>query len=515
LTRSSVQLAGVSKHFGSTSVIREVNLTVEPGELVVFVGPSGCGKSTLLRLIAGLEEPNTGSIHISGRDVTHTHPSKRGVAMVFQSYALYPHMSVAENMAFGLKIQRSPQAEIDARVRRAAEILQLDTLLDRKPRALSGGQRQRVAIGRAIVREPDVFLFDEPLSNLDAALRGQMRVEIARLHARLGTTMIYVTHDQVEAMTLASRIVVLNGGRIEQIGAPLELYRRPANLFVAGFLGSPRMNFLAARVARVDSESIEVSVAGERLRLARPGAARAGWVAGDREQVVADGAASAAIDRGDSSTAHPDLSVGDAVTLGIRPERLLLGGTATPDGATGALLGGTAMADDATGVLPGDTATPDGATSVLRGGTEHVGTTSAGPSNPRPDNPDTLVLRGEMTLLERLGSEALAHVRLQGDGNETVIAKLPGDAPLAPGAPITVHAHAVACHLFDNAGNAVELRLPASAIGTPSAATNPSASPGGPPASSTSSPGSATTSPGTATSSPGSATSENATGAKL
>ena len=267
MTRSSVQLAGVSKHFGSTQVIGGVSLGIEPGEFIVFVGPSGCGKSTLLRLIAGLEEPTAGSIHISGQDVTRTHPSKRGVAMVFQSYALYPHMSVAENMAFGLRMQNSPKADIETRVRRAAGILQLDALLDRKPRALSGGQRQRVAIGRAIVREPDVFLFDEPLSNLDASLRGQMRVEIARLHAQLGTTMIYVTHDQVEAMTLASRIVVLNRGRIEQVGTPLELYHRPANLFVAGFLGSPGMNFLPAQIVSRHSQAVTVGVRPEHVAL--------------------------------------------------------------------------------------------------------------------------------------------------------------------------------------------------------------------------------------------------------
>ena len=234
---------------------------------MVFVGPSGCGKSTLLRLIAGLEQPSAGTIHISGRDVTDVHPSKRGVAMVFQSYALYPHMSVTENMAFGLRMQGSRESR-DRRAREAGgRNLQLESLLDRKPRALSGGQRQRVAIGRAIVREPDVFLFDEPLSNLDASLRGQMRAEIARLHARLGTTMVYVTHDQVEAMTLASRIVVLNGGRIEQIGAPLELYHRPANRFVAGFLGSPRMNFLAGKVVAADEHAIDVEVAGARVRV--------------------------------------------------------------------------------------------------------------------------------------------------------------------------------------------------------------------------------------------------------
>jgi multiple sugar transport system ATP-binding protein len=366
LTRSSVQLAGVSKQFGPTSVIREVSLAVEPGEFVVFVGPSGCGKSTLLRLIAGLEEPSAGSIRISGRDVTHTHPSKRGVAMVFQSYALYPHMSVAANMAFGLRIQGSPKTEIDARVRKAAEILQLQALLERKPRALSGGQRQRVAIGRAIVREPDVFLFDEPLSNLDAALRGQMRVEIARLHARLGTTMIYVTHDQIEAMTLASRIVVLNAGRIEQIGAPLDLYHRPANRFVAGFLGSPRMNFLAGRIASADEHSVAVDVAGERTRLSRPDAR---------------------------------VAVGDPVTLGVRPEDLGLADTGN------------------------------------------------------------VALRGEVSLLERLGGEALLHVRLSGGptetASETVIAKVAGDAALTAGQPVALRMNASACHLFDAAGGAL------------------------------------------------------------
>jgi multiple sugar transport system ATP-binding protein len=376
----TVQLTSVTKHFGQTSVIKEVNLAISPGELVVFVGPSGCGKSTLLRLIAGLEIPTTGSIHISGKDVTHTHPSKRGVAMVFQSYALYPHMTVAENMAFGLKIQRAPKAEIETRVRRAAEILQLEALLDRKPRALSGGQRQRVAIGRAIVREPDVFLFDEPLSNLDAALRGQMRVEIARLHARLGTTMIYVTHDQVEAMTLASRIVVLNGGRIEQVGAPLELYHRPTNLFVAGFLGSPRMSFLSGRVAGLD-----------------------------------------------------------AATVGIRPEDLRL----------------------ARGEHPSPQA-PD--SSPRPGGNERSAPPTGTPSLQQLRNPGTLVLHGEITLLERLGGEALAHVRLfnahdeRASNGDTVIAKLAGDVPLSPGERITLHANASACHLFDNTGNAIGTR---------------------------------------------------------
>jgi multiple sugar transport system ATP-binding protein len=270
------------------------------------------------------------------------------VAMVFQSYALYPHMTVAENMAFGLKIQGCSREEIASRVRGAAEILQLEPLLDRKPRALSGGQRQRVAIGRAIVREPDVFLFDEPLSNLDAALRGQMRVEIARLHARLGTTMIYVTHDQVEAMTLASRIVVLNGGRIEQVGAPLDLYRRPANVFVAGFLGSPRMNFLPGKALQAER-----------------------------------------------------IDAGDGVTVGVRPEDLRLGAEAS------------------------------------RG----------------------LILRGEVVLVEQLGSESLAHVQLEsgaGGPDITVVAKLPGDAVVAVGEVVGLHAAMAACHLFDATGNAIE-----------------------------------------------------------
>jgi multiple sugar transport system ATP-binding protein/alpha-glucoside transport system ATP-binding protein len=224
-----------------------VNLSVESGEFVVFVGPSGCGKSTLLRMIAGLEDISDGEVWIGGQVVNDLAPADRGIAMVFQSYALYPHMSVYENMAFGLRNTKMPQPEIDRRVQRAAKILQIEPLLARLPRALSGGQRQRVAIGRAIVREPKVFLFDEPLSNLDAALRVQTRIEIARLHNTLKATMIYVTHDQVEAMTLADRIVVLNAGRIEQVGTPLDLYDRPRNIFVAGFIGSPRMNLLPAR----------------------------------------------------------------------------------------------------------------------------------------------------------------------------------------------------------------------------------------------------------------------------
>ena len=243
---SRVALSNVVKRFGETQVIHDVDLRVNSGEFVVFVGPSGCGKSTLLRMIAGLEETTGGTVHIGERDVTHVDAAKRGVAMVFQTYALYPHMTVEENMSFGLKMGDMSKADAKAKVTEAARVLKLDQLLNRKPKALSGGQRQRVAIGRAIVREPEVFLFDEPLSNLDAELRVQMRLEIARLHNNLAATMIYVTHDQVEAMTLADKIVVLRDGRVEQAGSPITLYEDPDNLFVAQFIGSPRMNLFRA-----------------------------------------------------------------------------------------------------------------------------------------------------------------------------------------------------------------------------------------------------------------------------
>ncbi len=232
------------KSYGTLEVVHGVDLEVKSGEFVVFVGPSGCGKSTLLRMIAGLEHITAGDISIGGRVVNDIPSPQRGIAMVFQSYALYPHMSVYENMAFGLKLAKTPRPEVDKRVREVAKILQIEDYLERMPRALSGGQRQRVAIGRALVRNPKVFLFDEPLSNLDAALRAQTRIEIAKLHDAVGATMIYVTHDQVEAMTLADKIVVLNDGRIEQVGTPLDLYRHPVNMFVAGFIASPRMNFI-------------------------------------------------------------------------------------------------------------------------------------------------------------------------------------------------------------------------------------------------------------------------------
>ena len=238
-----IVLDKVTKSFGETQVIPPLNLTIEEGEFAVFVGPSGCGKSTLLRMIAGLEDLTSGELHIDGADMTAVSPSKRGLAMVFQSYALYPHMSVRKNIGFPLRMEGMSKAEIDEKVNAAAKSLNLLNYLDRKPAALSGGQRQRVAIGRAIVRNPKAFLFDEPLSNLDAALRVGMRLEISEMHKRMQNTMIFVTHDQVEAMTMADKIVVLQGGCIEQVGSPLELYKTPKNLFVAGFIGSPKMNF--------------------------------------------------------------------------------------------------------------------------------------------------------------------------------------------------------------------------------------------------------------------------------
>ncbi|MBT9499993.1 MAG: sn-glycerol-3-phosphate ABC transporter ATP-binding protein UgpC [Burkholderiaceae bacterium] len=294
-TVSSVSLRGVSKVYApGVRVIQGVDLDIAAGEFMVFVGPSGCGKSTLLRMVAGLEDISGGELLMDGRRMNDLAPAERGVAMVFQSYALYPHMSVFDNMAFGLRQARMPRAEIDTLVRRTAATLQLDAMLDRLPKALSGGQRQRVAIGRCIVRQPRVFLFDEPLSNLDAALRVQMRIELAKLHRRLGCTVIYVTHDQVEAMTLGERIAVFNAGRIEQVGAPLDLYAEPANLFVAGFLGAPRMNLLPAMAQR--------AAGGGQLALRLP--------TGAGLTLPVPPACKAA--------------AGDAFTLGLRPEHLYL-----------------------------------------------------------------------------------------------------------------------------------------------------------------------------------------------
>ena len=297
---AALQLKRVTRRYGATTVIHGVDLDVKDGEFVVFVGPSGCGKSTLLRMIAGLESVSEGDILIDGAVVNDVSAAQRGLAMVFQSYALYPHMTVHQNLAFGLENLRTPRATIEAKVREAAQLLRLDALLERRPTQLSGGQRQRVAIGRAIVRDPTIFLFDEPLSNLDAELRVQMRAEITALHARLGTTMIYVTHDQVEAMTMADRIVVLRAGRVGQIGTPLELYNRPDNRFVAGFIGSPQMNFLSGRIAAIHDD-------GARIAL----------------DAAPDAAADAPLPlRGEGTTAQ------QRVLLGIRPEHVTLGGAA-------------------------------------------------------------------------------------------------------------------------------------------------------------------------------------------
>lgn len=290
---AEVRLENINKSYGDTQVLRDVSLQARDGEFMVFVGPSGCGKSTLLRIIAGLEDITSGELKIGERVVNDVPPAERGIAMVFQSYALYPHMNLYDNIAFGLQLAKVPKAEIDKQVQHAAKLLHIDHLLDRKPKDLSGGQRQRVAIGRAIVRKPQVFLFDEPLSNLDAALRVKMRYEFAKLHSDLGSTMIYVTHDQVEAMTLADRIVVLSAGRIEQVGTPMALYEHPDNLFVAGFIGSPRMNFLSADVIEVSSSSVKVKITdGPVFNCALSDASRA--------------------------------KAGDKVTLGVRPEHMSL-----------------------------------------------------------------------------------------------------------------------------------------------------------------------------------------------
>jgi len=295
-----VTLANIVKRYDDKQpVIHGIDLDIADGEFVVFVGPSGCGKSTLLRMIAGLEDISGGELHIGERLANNIPPAQRGLAMVFQSYALYPHMTVFENMAFALKLAGVKGEELKAAVGRAADILQIGPLLARRPKELSGGQRQRVAIGRAIVRKPEVFLFDEPLSNLDASLRVQMRVEISRLHKELGTTMIYVTHDQVEAMTLGQRIVVINGGRIEQVGTPYALYNAPGNLFVAGFLGAPKMNFIAGTVASAGAGGVMVALPGGASILAKV----------------------------DGGNARP----GDKVTLGVRAEHMALAGAGGKD----------------------------------------------------------------------------------------------------------------------------------------------------------------------------------------
>ncbi|MBO9124961.1 MULTISPECIES: ABC transporter ATP-binding protein [unclassified Rhizobium] len=292
---ANVQVSDITKKYGALQVMHGVSVDIEDGEFVVLVGPSGCGKSTLLRMIAGLETVSSGDIRIGGRVVTNAPPKERDIAMVFQSYALYPHKTVAENMGFPLKMAKRPKAEIDEKVRRAAEILDLTRYLDRFPKQLSGGQRQRVAMGRAIVRDPQVFLFDEPLSNLDAKLRVTMRVEIKELHQRLKTTTVYVTHDQIEAMTMANKIVVMRDGRVEQVGRPLDLYDFPANIFVAGFIGSPSMNFLQGKVATKDGQKV----------------------------VVTEGGVALPVD-------NINVEDGRAVTYGIRPEHITIGDGGVP-----------------------------------------------------------------------------------------------------------------------------------------------------------------------------------------
>ena len=356
---ANLTIDNITKAYGGHSIITQLSLTVADGEFCVLVGPSGCGKSTLLRIIAGLEPITSGRIIIDGVDVSDAEPPERGIAMVFQSYALYPHMDVERNMGFGLEIARTPRTEIVDRVARAADKLHLGSYLRRKPRELSGGQRQRVAIGRAITRKPKLFLLDEPLSNLDAALRVGMRVEIARLKAELASTMIYVTHDQVEAMTLADRIVVLNGGRIEQIGAPLELYERPANLFVAGFIGSPAMNFLKGRISALIDQSATVSLGlGPKIDIA-----------------IAE-----------------RVNVGQPVTLGIRPEHIVL-------------------TTDQSG--------------------DH---------------------RAQASLVEMLGSDTFIYLR---DAEETIVVRDSGGRRLKTGDAVAISFPPASCHLFDENGRRI------------------------------------------------------------
>ncbi|MBY2993317.1 sn-glycerol-3-phosphate ABC transporter ATP-binding protein UgpC [Rhizobium leguminosarum] len=354
----------VQKFYGDYEVLKGVQLDVKNGEFVVFVGPSGCGKSTLLRMIAGLDATSAGDIVIDGVRVNDLPPVKRGIAMVFQSYALYPHMTVFENIAFPLRVERMEEEKLKAKVENAARILHLEQRLQQKPGMLSGGQRQRVAIGRAIVREPKIFLFDEPLSNLDAALRADMRIELAKLHRQLKATMIYVTHDQVEAMTMADRIVVLDSGDISQTGAPLELYHKPANQFVAGFIGNPKMNFLPVICKGVSANGVEVDYQGQTAVL--PVTPRDGMV-------------------------------GKALTLGIRPEHIQLGG--------------------------GD-----------------------------------IVFTVTPTVIERLGANTVAYASLNGE-SENFCAMLPGSVGIRADAPVATGINAADCHLFDEAGIAFERRV--------------------------------------------------------
>jgi multiple sugar transport system ATP-binding protein len=366
---ANLKIRNLQKGFDGHEIIKGIDLDVKDREFVVFVGPSGCGKSTLLRLIAGLEDVTGGSIELDGREITEVTPAKRDLAMVFQTYALYPHMTVGKNLSFALDLAGTPKAEVAKKVAEAARILELGPLLERKPKQLSGGQRQRVAIGRAIVRNPKIFLFDEPLSNLDAALRVQTRLELSRLHKELQATMIYVTHDQVEAMTLADKVVVLNAGRVEQVGSPLELYHHPANLFVAGFLGTPKMGFLKGKVSRVDSSGCEVTLdAGCTISLPFTNAQQ---------------------------------SVGDSVTLGIRPEHLEL----ARDG--------------------------DCRLNVIA------------------------------DVSERLGSDTYCHVRTQ--SGESLTMRIRGDMASQYGESLSLHLDSTHCHLFDAQGQVIRTVLQAAA----------------------------------------------------
>jgi len=336
---ATLKLENIFKSFGETEVLKDINLSIDDKEFVVFVGPSGCGKTTLLRIICGLEEATSGKVFIDEEDVSNEQPVDRGISMVFQSYALYPHLSVFENIAFPLRVAKINEAELKKQVNRAAEILQLTDRLDFKPGQLSGGQRQRVAIGRAIVRNPRVFLFDEPLSNLDAALRGDMRVELAKLHQNLKTTMVYVTHDQIEAMTMADKIVVLNDGVVQQFGAPMELYHYPTTKFVAGFIGHPKMNFLTTTNTVVDGNELKVNIGTETISLP--------------------------VETG-------EIKSGDVIELGVRPEDLMLSSdnqgllmnveVVEHIGATVIIYGSAADNDDFCVVLPGDTLIQPGQT---------------------------------------------------------------------------------------------------------------------------------------------------------
>jgi multiple sugar transport system ATP-binding protein len=362
-------IRNLQKGFDGHQIIKGIDLDVRDREFVVFVGPSGCGKSTLLRLIAGLEEVTSGTIELDGRDITQVTPAKRDLAMVFQTYALYPHMTVGKNLSFALDLAGVPKDEVKRKVDEAARILELGPLLERKPKQLSGGQRQRVAIGRAIVRNPKIFLFDEPLSNLDAALRVQTRLELSRLHKELQATMIYVTHDQVEAMTLADKVVVLNGGKVEQVGSPLELYHHPANLFVAGFLGTPKMGFLKGKVSSVHAGGCEVTLdAGTTISLPFTNAQQ---------------------------------SVGDSVTLGIRPEHLDL-------------------------AKPGD-----------------------------------CQLQVIADVSERLGSDTFCHVNTR--SGEALTLRIRGDMASQYGETLNLHLDSNHCHLFDARGLVIAKALQAAA----------------------------------------------------